>query len=341
MTGFRSTEVLPPALYQRLTELRVSDPDRSMRTALRRNRRAKMAPLGKLNLVAADHPARGIVSIGADPIAMADRRDFLARVLRVLSSDVVDGVMATMDVLEDLLVIHDLILECGGPAILDQKLLIASLNRGGLAGSIWELDDPMTGASPQTCVDWRLDGAKVLLRLCLGDAGSLKTLVAAAEAITQMNAHSLPTFLEALPVVKTEPGFQVQKSRQALASAVSIAAALGDSSRYLWLKLPYCEGYEVVARATSLPILILGGESKGDAAPFLNQIAAAMTAGSNVRGAMVGRTVLYPGNRDPLAAAEAVGAIVHKGWSITEAVAIMSGSLTASAPAAQAVPEGR
>jgi len=199
----------------------------------------------------------------------------------------------------------------------------------------------MTGASPQTCVDWRLDGAKVLLRLCLGDAGSLKTLVAAAEAITCMNAYSLPTFLEALPAVKTETGCQIQKSRKALASAVSIAAALGDSSRYLWLKLPYCDEYQVVARATSLPILILGGESNADAAAFLNRIAAAMTAGSNVRGAMVGRTLLYPGSRDPLAVAEAVGAIVHKGWSVAEAVAIMSGSLTASAPAAQAFPEGR
>ena len=341
MTAFRSTEVLPPALYRQLIELRVSDPDRSLRAALRRKRRPKMAPLGKLNLVAADHPARGVVSIGADAIGMADRRDFLARVLRVLSSDVVDGVMATMEVLEDLLVIHDLILERGGPPILDQKLLIASLNRGGLAGSTWELDDPMTGASPQTCVDWKLDGAKVLLRLCLGDAGSLKTLIAAAEAITRMNAYSLPTFLEALPVAKTGKGFRIQKSKEALASAVSIAAALGDSSRYLWLKLPYCDEYEVVARATSLPILILGGESKGDAAPFLSQVAAAMTAGSNVRGAMVGRTVLYPGNRDPLAVAEAVGAIVHKGWPVTDALAITSGSLTAGAPAAQAFPEGR
>ena len=77
-----------------------------------------------------------------------------------------------------------------------------------------------------------------------------------------------------------------------MASAVSIASALGDSSRYLWLKLPYCEEYEVVARATSLPILILGGESAGDPAPFLKQIAAAMAAGPNVRGALVGSNVL-------------------------------------------------
>src|SRR6185503_18999665 len=49
--------------------------------------------------------------------------------------------MSSMDVLEDLLVIHHLILESGGPALLDNRLLIASLNRGGLAGSSWEMDD--------------------------------------------------------------------------------------------------------------------------------------------------------------------------------------------------------
>ncbi len=311
MDRFDADQVLPPSLYGQVTAIRVSDPNRSIRAAQRRIRRPSLAPRGKLNIVAADHPARGVLAIGGNPIAMADRRDLLSRVLRVLSSNLVDGVMASMDMLEDLLIVHDLTLERGGPAILDQKLLIASLNRGGLAGSIWEMDDPMTGPSPQTCIDWKLDGAKILLRLCLDDAGSLKTMVAAAAAITQANALSLPTFLEALPIRKTEKGFQVAKSKEPLATAASIASALGDSSRYLWLKLPYCDEYEVVARATALPILILGGESQGASAPFLSQIAAAMAAAPNVRGALVGRNVLYPGNEDPLAVAEAIGAVVH------------------------------
>ena len=66
-------------------------------------------------------------------------------------------------------------------------------------------------------------------------------------------------FLEPLPVVETESGFKVVKTAEALAKIVGVASALGDSSRYLWLKLPYCENYEVVARSTTLPILLLGG----------------------------------------------------------------------------------
>ena len=41
-----------------------------------------------------------------------------------------------------------LIRDRGGPVVLDGKLLIASLNRGGLAGAAWEMDDPITGPSP-------------------------------------------------------------------------------------------------------------------------------------------------------------------------------------------------
>jgi DhnA family fructose-bisphosphate aldolase class Ia len=100
-----------------------------------------------------------------------------------------------------------------------------------------------------------------------------------------------------------------------------VASALGDSSRYLWLKLPYCEDYGKVARATTLPVLLLGGESAGDPAPFLRQLEAALHAGPNVRGALVGRNVLYPGPEDPLAVAEAAGGIVHEGWTVEQALA--------------------
>jgi DhnA family fructose-bisphosphate aldolase class Ia len=116
----------------------------------------------------------------------------------------------------------------------------------------------------------------------------------------------------------------VAKTAAALAKIVGVASALGDSSRYLWLKLPYCDDYHVVARATTLPILLLGGESVGDAAPFLREVAAGLSAGPNVRGALVGRNVLYPGAADPLAVANAVGGIIHKGWTVEQAIEVMT-----------------
>jgi hypothetical protein len=232
-------------------------------------------------------------------------------------SGAVDGVMATMDIIEDLLILHDLF---GDEGFLKDKLLIASLNRGGLAGSSWEMNDPLTGASPATCAVWELDGAKILMRLCDDEPDSLRTMVATASAISETNALHMPMFLEPLPVVKTEKGFKVVKTADALAKIVGVASALGDSSRYLWLKLPYCDNYQVVARATTLPILLLGGESAGDPTAFLREVSSGMAAGSNVRGALVGRNVLYPGDDDPLAVAEAVGGIVHQGWTVEQAM---------------------
>jgi DhnA family fructose-bisphosphate aldolase class Ia len=302
-----------------VTELRVTDPDRARRAAHDRQRRDHLTRDGRLNILAADHPARLVTAVGDNAIAMTDRRDYLARIVRVLMSDVVDGVMATMDIIEDLLVLDSLLRETGGRTLLDQRLIIASLNRGGLAGSRWEMDDPMTGPTAATCAGWMLDGAKVLMRLCYEEADSLKTLMAGVQAITETNSLKLPMFLEPLPVVKTGKGYQVVKTPEELAKIAGVASALGDSSRYLWLKLPYCERYEVVARATTLPILLLGGESVGDATPLLREISAGLAAGANVRGALVGRNVLYPGDDDPLGVAEAVGRIIHHNLTVEQA----------------------
>lgn len=320
---FQSHEFLPDVLVARLTTMRVNDPEFAWRAAMARIRRTQLAPTGKLNILAADHPARNVAKVGEDPMAMADRRDYLARILRVLSCDRVDGVMATMDVIEDLLSIDGLLRAAGGATLLDGKLLIASLNRGGLAGACWELDDPMTGATPASCKAWQLDGAKILLRADEKEPASLKTIVASVRAINECNALHLPVFLEPLPVTRTEKGYTVVRTSEALARIAGVASALGDSSRHMWLKLPYCEGYQTVARATTLPILLLGGESAGDPTPFLHQLESALQAGANVRGALVGRNVLYPGLEDPLAMAEGTGGIVHEGWSVDRALASM------------------
>jgi len=320
MPAFDSSAFLPPSVIARITETRVHDHEYALSAAVKRNRRPRLAPDGKLNILAADHPARRVTSSPGNPLGMADRGDLLSRILRVLMSRHVDGVMATMDILEDLLVVDDFLREAGAAPLLDHKVLLASLNRGGLAGAAWEIDDPMTGATPEVCAQWHLDGAKILLRIADDDPASLKTLLACAHAITRLNALRLPTFLEPLPVVRSDNGYKVVKTPEALAKIVGVATALGDSSRFLWLKLPACDRYEVVARSTTLPILLLGGESAGDPTPFLSELERALAAGPNVRGALVGRNVLYPGAEDPLVVAEAAGRMIHQRENVSKAL---------------------
>ena len=219
-----------------------------------------------MNILAADHPARNVTKVGADPLAMADRRDYLARILRVLSSERVDGIMATMDILEDLLAIDGFLREAGAPTLLDGRVLIGSLNRGrpgrqqlgvGRSGDGHDIRRRARNGGwmePSSCFAW-----------IEREPASLKTMLACARAINDCNARGLPMFLEPLPVTKTEKGYVVVKTADgAGAPGRSGVSALGDSSRYLWLKLPHCENYETVARATTLPILLLGGESAGD-----------------------------------------------------------------------------
>lgn len=320
MAGFSSEAFLPRQIVDRITDVRVRSPERVREAAARRVRRKSLTADGRLNLVAADHPARRVTAAAGDPLAMADRRDFLARVTRVLVADAADGVMGTMDVLEDLLLLADLVREAGGPGFLDGKLLIGSCNRGGLAGTAWELDDPMTGADTEGVLALGLDGGKMLLRIADDDPGSLATMVACAEAISELAAAGLPSFLEPLPVKRVDGKLVVVKEAEALTRAACVAAGLGSTSRHTWLKLPHCPGYERVARATTLPILLLGGESVGNPRPLLEQIAGGLAAGATVRGALAGRNVLYPGDIDPLAVGRAAYGIIHHGWSVDQAV---------------------
>lgn len=316
-----SSRWLPRAAYDQICERRTKEPDFVLSVARDRRRRPSLAPNGRLNLVAADHPARGITGVQDDRWAMADRYDYLARIVRALLAPRVDGVMATMDVLEELLILDGVRREQNLKPLLGSKLMIASVNRCGLLGSDWELNDPPTGVDVATCQAFGIDGVKLLLRIADDDRDTLSTLTACSRAITEFNAAALPTFLEPLPVRRSDSGWEIVREAGALARVVGIASALGSSSRHLWLKLPYCESFERVAAATTLPILILGGPSTsaGESHVLLQEIATAMFAGTNVRGTFIGRRLLY-GDQDPRRLAASIGGLVHGEHSLQQAI---------------------
>jgi DhnA family fructose-bisphosphate aldolase class Ia len=306
----RHQEVLFTRLFEELTQIRIDEPERPVQIAQKRKRRKQLTSDGRLNIIAADHPARKVVAAGKNPLAMSDRQDLLVRIVRILAADAADGIMATMDLLEELLILHDLVRSVGLPPFLNDKLLLVSLNRGGLAGSSWEMDDPLTGPTPKQCALWKMDGVKMLWRYCHDDAGSLATMKACAAAITDASVAQLPFFLEPLPVVRNNGKFVVQKDAQAMSELIGVASALGESSRYLWLKLPFCRDFATVAQATTLPILLLGGEA-GNTSAFLKEIKEGLSSAHNVRGAMIGRNVLYPETEDPVDVAATVHELVH------------------------------
>ena len=103
----------------------------------RRTTRPTIQGDGRLMIVAADHPARGALAVGNRPTAMNSRTDLLDRLRAALADPGVDGVLATSDILDDLLLL----------GAFEDKVVFSSFNRGGLAGACFEFDDQMTGAT--------------------------------------------------------------------------------------------------------------------------------------------------------------------------------------------------
>ena len=136
---------------------------------------------GRAMIVAADHPARGALRSGARPMAMADRADLLDRLCTALSRPGVTGVLATADIVEDLLLL----------GALDGKSVFGSMNRGGLAGAGWEIDDRFTGYTVEGIVRSGLEGGKMLMRLDYDDERTAATMESCARATNALNDLSL------------------------------------------------------------------------------------------------------------------------------------------------------
>ncbi len=317
---FETRRFFPEKLFSMVTDVRVKKPFMIKEEAIRRARRRELTKDGKLTILAADHPARNVTAVGDNPLAMGNRYEFLGRILRVVTSSEFDGFMGTPDFIEELLVVNRLYCEKGGESFLDNKILLGSMNRGGLNESIFEMDDRMTAYTTESIASFNLDGGKLMLRIDLSDRGTLSTIEYCSKAINQLARRNLPVFLEPLWMEKIEGKYKTKKNYFELVKEVGVAAGLGETSMYTWLKMPYCDGFEKVARATTCPILMLGGESKGDPTGIINDFAKGMRAGQNVRGALVGRNITFPGKDDPLAVALSVNKVVHDGYQADQAI---------------------
>jgi len=308
---FAAEQALPLALFEEITEVRVERPRWIEKEARRRKRPRRLTRDGKLVLLAIDHPARGVTAIRGDALAMGDRYQYLARTRRVLDDPDLDGVVATADLLEELLILSHLERKSTGAGFLDGRVLVGSMNRGGLAGTAFEMEDSFTGITAKRLAELRCQGGKMMYRLDPQEPASGRTVLGCAEALVALRRQGLAAFLEPLGVARGKGGYDPAKDAPTLVRQCGIAAGLGDSSAHLWLKLPYGEGFDRVTRATTLPILLLGGPARESPAVTLMDFAAGLKAGSNVRGAIIGRNLLFPGAADPLPMCRALTALVH------------------------------
>jgi 5-dehydro-2-deoxygluconokinase len=270
-----------------VVELRLRDP-RALRDLVRdRPRHPGLPPDGRFLVIAADHPARGALAVGDDPMAMADRGELLRRTAIALGRPGVEGFLGTADLVEELSAL----------GALDGKLVFGSMNRGGLAGSSFELDDRFTGYDARGIEEAGLDGGKMLLRIDPDDAGSLATLEASARAVDDLAERGLLAMVEPFVSHRVDGRLRNDLSPDAVMRSIAIASGLGRTSAYTWLKLPVVEDIERVLSASTLPALILGGEVSEDQDAAVAGWAKALSLPS-VRGLVIGRSLLYPPDGD-------------------------------------------
>jgi hypothetical protein len=287
-----------------LTEIRVRHPERLAEAWQQRRTRALVGDDGRLLIVAADHPARGALGVRGDRMAMASRPDLIARLMTALERPGVDGVLATPDILEDLLLL----------GALEGKVVIGSMNRGGLQGAAFEVDDRFTAyRTADEIAARRLDGGKMLTRIDLGDPGTVSTLESSAAAVTGLAEHKLMAMVEPFWSTRTEDGRMTNLlDPDSVIKSIHIASALGATSAYTWLKLPVVDELDRVMEATTLPTLLLGGDPTVAPEATYASWGKALSLPS-VRGLVVGRALLFPPDGDVAAAVDHAAMLVHGG----------------------------
>ena len=289
--------------FRTILEARTRRPEAVAEAAARRARPSSLYnEHGRLMIIAADHPARGALRAGQRAMAMADRAELLDRLCLALSRPGVNGVLGTPDIIEDLLLL----------GALDGKVVIGSMNRGGLAGTAFEIDDRFTAYDARTLAAAGFEGGKMLLRIDPDDPSTVATVEACGRAVSELAGHKLMAMVEPFLSHRVDGRVRIDLSAEATIRAMTVAAGLGVTSAYTWLKVPVVDDMERVMAATTLPALLLGGEvSAAQDAAFESWRKALKLP--TVQGLVIGRSLLYPPGDDVAAAVDTAVGLLEDG----------------------------
>jgi DhnA family fructose-bisphosphate aldolase class Ia len=243
-------------------------------------------------LLAADHRARGIVTV-------EDYADYLGAARAALAA--CDGVLASAQPLADLVASGDV----------GARRTYLSLNRTGLAGSCFELDDRLVASVGRARRDG-YSGVKVLVRIDHADPNSAAALAMLGEVLEAAAHEGLDALIESVCW---------RQGAMALdADAVVLGAVVAHDMGAPLLKVPVprsepgslrIEAVARVTRSVGAPVLFLGGPAPADRAGWEKSVldlARDVIEGGGA-GLAVGRALLEHPEPGPMA--EAVAAVVH------------------------------
>jgi uncharacterized protein len=222
-------------------------------------------------ILAADHRARGVIT-------MERYSDYVGALARALPA--CDGILATAQPLGDL--------AAAGHLAPPQRAYL-SINRTGLAGSAFELDDRLVASVARAAADgWA--GVKHMTRIDLADGQTSAALELLGQVLEQAESAGLEALIE--PLVWRDMGAPLLKV------PVPVAA-------------PGAERVKAVARVVAsvgVPVLFLGGPKGGAGRQtVLDEVRDVMEGGG--AGMAIGRTVYQ--DDDPGEMASMVASVIH------------------------------
>ena len=244
---------------------------------------------GRTVVLAADHRARGVITI--------ESYDGYLTALRA-ALEHCDALMASRQPLRDL------------QGDLGERSGFLSLNRAGLAGTVFELDDRLV-ASVESAVAMGCVGAKIMTRIDRDHPSGAAQLELLGTMIERCADAKLALMVEPLSWVDGH----MDRSTEGIAYAAMVAHDIGAPL----LKVPVPndipegdERVEAVARivgSVGVPVLFLGGPRGSARDVLLGEVRDAMAGGG--AGLAIGRGVYQ--DDDPGGMAKLVADLVHPG----------------------------
>ncbi len=241
-------------------------------------------------VLAADHRARGVMTI--EPYA-----DYLEALRAALPH--CDGILATAQPLTDLAAVG---------AIRPDQQTYLSLNRTGLAGAAFELDDRLVATVGRAADDgWT--GVKLMTRIDLGDRHGAAALALLGRVLEESRAAGLEALIE--------PVFWREGRMSRLIEDIVLSAVIAHDLGAPLLKVPVPEappGDERVAAVgrvvacVGVPVLFLGGPHDEQGRDrVLDEVRDVMAGGG--AGLAMGRAIFQEPAPAPMA--EQLADVVH------------------------------
>ena len=241
-------------------------------------------------ILAADHRARGVITTER----YADYLDALAKAMPHC-----DGILATAQPLGDLV--------AAGHVAPPQRTYL-SLNRTGLAGAAFELDDRLVATVERAGRDgWA--GVKHMTRIDLADPATPGALELLGQVLEQARAAGLEALIE--PLVWREG--RVARDTDSIVYAAVVAHDMGAPVVKVPVpaEAPGAERRRAVARVVAsvgVPVLFLGGPVRdAGRTAVLDEVRDVMAGGGH--GMAMGRTIYQ--DADPADMASLVSDLVH------------------------------